>query len=208
MRLTHLGHACLLVETDAARLLIDPGTLSRAGAERGVDAVLISHQHPDHIDLAQVRRVLAGSPGARLIVDPDTATALDGLPPHHVATVGDRLRFGATTVDVLGGRHAAVHGEVPGCANSAYLIDGGALLHPGDSFHVPEQDVDVLAVPIDAPWLKLGEAVDYVAAVAPRVATPIHEGETTDPGKCAAMLDALTGGATVRRLPAGVPAVL
>ena len=208
MRLTHLGHACLLVETDAARLLIDPGVFSQVDEVSAVDAVLVTHQHPDHIDPTAVRQVLARSPGAALVVDVDTSAGLPGLPEHVVARVGDRLRFGATTVDVLGGLHAPVFGDVPGCTNAGYLVDDGALFHPGDSFHVPDQAVDVLAVPIDGPWLKLAEAIEYVLAVSPRIATPIHEGETTDPAKYAGMLDGLTGGKLVRRLPVGEPSLV
>src|ERR1700712_395756 len=203
MRLTHLGHAGLLVETDAARLLLDPGTMSEVEGVSDVDAVLITHQHPDHLDLDRLRAVLAASPRATVVLDPDTASAVAGLPEHRVAQVGERLRFGATTIDVLGGMHAAVFGDIPGCTNSAYLVDDGALLPPGDSFFVPTQDVDVLAVAIDGPWLKLAEAIDYVLTVAPRVAVPIHEGETTDPAKYAGMLDGLTGGKMVQRLEVG-----
>ena len=201
MKLTHLGHACLLVETATARLLIDPGTLSAFDDVRDLDAVLVTHQHPDHVDAARLGALLAASPGARLVVDPDSVGAVAALPEQHVvARPGDRLSFGASTVDVLGGLHAAVYGAIPGCTNSAYLIDDGALLHPGDSFVVPGRDVDVLAVAIDGPWLKLAEAVDYVAAVRPRAAVPIHEGETTDPAKYVGMLTAFSADGVVRRL--------
>lgn len=191
MNLTHLGHACLLVETDV-RLLVDPGTLSDFAGLTGVDAVLVTHQHPDHVDVAGVTALLAANRGARLVIDPDSAGALDGLPGARIARPGERLKIGATTVGVHGGLHAAVYGPVPGCTNNAYLIDDGALFHPGDSFATPPGDVDVLAVAIDGPWLKLAEAVDYARAVAPRVVVPIHEGETTDPGKYAGMLNAFT----------------
>ena len=103
-------------------------------------------------------------------------------------------------MDVHGGLHAAVYGDVPGCTNSAYLVDDGALFHPGDSFAAPPGPVDVLAVPIDGPWLKLSEAVDYVRLVAPRAAVPIHEGETTDPAKYAGMLAAFSPEGVVQRL--------
>ena len=208
MRLTHFGHACVLVETDSVRLLIDPGTFSRVEDVTDIDAVLITHQHPDHLDVGLLSTVVGTNPRARVVVDADTATAVEGLPPHSVAGAGERLSFGPTFVEVLGGVHAAVYGAVPGCTNNAYLIDDGALFHPGDSLFVPEQDVDVLAVAIDGPWLKLAEAVDYVQAVGPRVAVPIHEGETTDPAKYAGMLDAFTGGHLVRRLTIGAPSIV
>jgi L-ascorbate metabolism protein UlaG (beta-lactamase superfamily) len=211
MKLTHLGHACVLVETNDARLLIDPGTMSAFEDVRDLDAVLVTHQHPDHIDLDRLVPLLAANPGARLVVDPDSVTALAGLPDDHlVARTGNRLTFGGSTVDVLGGLHAAVYQDNPGCTNAAYLIDGGALLHPGDSFFVPDGDidVDVLAVAIDGPWLKIAEAVDYVHAVSPRVAVPIHEGETTDPAKYAGMLAGFGPAGVVARLTAGQPTSL
>lgn len=160
MRLTHLGHACLLAETDGARLLLDPGVLSAFEDIRDLDAVLVTHQHPDHVDPARLGPLLAANPGARLWVDQDTVTAVPDLPGHTVVRPGDTFRIGGTTVEVTGGLHAAVYGDVPGCTNAAYLIDDGALLHPGDSFTVPGNDVDVLAVAVDGPWLKLAEAVD------------------------------------------------
>jgi len=209
MKLTHLGHACLLAETGGARLLIDPGTMSAFEDLRDLDAVLVTHQHADHVDAPRLAALLAANPGARLVVDPDSVSAVAGLPGDHVvARPGDRLTFGGSTIDVVGGLHAAVYGPVPGCTNSAYVVDDGALLHPGDSFFVPDRDIDVLAVAVDAPWLKLSEAVDYVHAVSPRVAVPVHEGETTDPAKYAGMLAAFSPAGVVTRLAAGEPTVL
>jgi L-ascorbate metabolism protein UlaG (beta-lactamase superfamily) len=208
MQLTHLGHACLLVETERSRLLVDPGTFSTFDDLRDLDAVLVTHQHPDHVDVDRLGLLLQANPGATLVVDPDTVSAVDALGEHLVARTGDRLQLAGTTVDVIGGLHAAVYGDVPGCTNAAYLFDDGALLHPGDSFFVPDREIDVLAVAIDGPWLKLAEAVDYVRAVAPRVAVPIHEGETTDPAKYAGMLGAFSPADTVHRLTPGVAAVL
>jgi len=209
MKLTHLGHACLLVETDSARLLIDPGTYSGFEDVRDLDAVLVTHQHPDHVDAPRLAALLAANPRARLVVDPDSVSAVAGLPTDHVvARPGDRLSFGGSTIDVVGGMHAAVYGPVPGCTNSAYVVDDGALMHPGDSFFVPDRDIDVLAVAIDGPWLKLSEAVDYVHAVAPRVAVPIHEGGTSEPEKYAGMLAAFSPDGVVTRLAAGAQTAL
>ena len=208
MKLTHLGHACLLVDTDSARLLIDPGTMSSFDDVRDLSAVLVTHQHPDHVDTGRLGSLLSANPGALLVVDADTAASTTLPGEFVVASPGDRLHVAGTTVDVVGGLHAAVYRDVPGCTNSGYLIDDGALFHPGDSFFVPETAVDVLAVAIDGPWLKLAEAVEFVAAVGPRVAVPIHEGETTDPAKYAGMLGAFSAPEVVQRLTAALPTTL
>jgi L-ascorbate metabolism protein UlaG (beta-lactamase superfamily) len=101
MRLTHLGHACLLAEAEGARILFDPGTMSRFDEVRDVSMVLVTHQHPDRLDPARLGPLLASSPGARLLVDEDTAATVPGLPAHTVVRDGDRFRVGGTRVEVI-----------------------------------------------------------------------------------------------------------
>ncbi|WP_158884323.1 MBL fold metallo-hydrolase [Amycolatopsis anabasis] len=177
MRIVHYGHACVLLETENARILIDPGTFSTGFEnERDLDAVLITHQHFDHIDAEKLPGLLKANPDARLITDPGSAETVEklGLTSRTVRP-GDSLDFGKTGIAVVGGQHATIHQDIPIVPNVGYLVDDGAFYHPGDSFFVPDQKVDVLALPTGAPWLKVGEAVDYLRAVAPRVAVPIHE---------------------------------
>ena len=189
MTVTHLGHACLLYATAVDRVLIDPGTMSSFGSLTDLTAVLVTHEHADHVDAPAVRSLLAANPSATLVCDERTAAS---FPSAVVARPGDVLTLGSVSVSVLGGTHAPVYGDVPDCPNLAYLLDDGALLHPGDSFYVPPQPVQTLAVPIDGPWLKLAEAIDYARAVRPETLVPIHEGELTDVAKYVGMLDAFT----------------
>ena len=105
MRLTHFGHACVLVETDSTRVLIDPGTLSEGYvALSDLDAVLITHQHGDHLDLDQLPLLLSANTGATLYVDTDSAPLVieRGLTPE-VVVPGDSLRAGGSTIEVRGG---------------------------------------------------------------------------------------------------------
>jgi len=208
VELVHFGHSCLLVQTDSSRLLIDPGAFS-VGFEsvRELAAVLITHQHVDHLDPERLPAVLAANPGAELIADTASAAQLDerGLAARAVRP-GERLTLGGTRVDVLGGVHAIAHPDLPPpVPNVAYLV-AGALLHPGDSLHVPDGDVDVLALPTGAPWLKAAEAVDYLRAVRPRVAVPIHEATLTMPELVYRMFETLAPErSTVHVLPRGEP---
>jgi L-ascorbate metabolism protein UlaG (beta-lactamase superfamily) len=189
MMITHLGHACVLYATAADRVLVDPGTMSAFADLRDLTAVLVTHEHADHVDVPAVVALLAANPAATLVCDERTAVAFESAV---VARPGDVLTVGSVSVSVLGGTHAPVYGDVPDCPNLAYLLDDGALLHPGDSFFVPSGPVQCLAVPIDGPWLKLSEAVDYVKAVAPAEVLPIHEGELTDVPKYVEMLSAFS----------------
>jgi L-ascorbate metabolism protein UlaG (beta-lactamase superfamily) len=94
--------------------------------------------------------------------------------------VGDELSVGDLTIRALGGQHAVIHPELPVITNISYVVgDGGhpaRLMHPGDALFVPDEPIDVLATPAAAPWMKVSEAVDYLRAVSPARAVPIHQG--------------------------------
>jgi L-ascorbate metabolism protein UlaG (beta-lactamase superfamily) len=182
MQVTHFGHSCVLLDTGAARLLIDPGNFSTDfEGVTGLDAVLVTHQHPDHLDPERLPVLLLGNPDARLIVDPGTAGQLDDV-EHETVEPGAALEVGGARVEVLGGQHAIIHPDIPRIPNNAYLVDG-THLHPGDSLTVvPTKPLEVLFLPTAAPWQKLADAVDYLRQVAPRTAVPIHQGILAVPG--------------------------
>lgn len=184
MRIVHYGHACVVLETDGARVLLDPGVFSEGfDAERELDAVMITHQHFDHLDEKRLPALLRANPGARLYVDPGSADTVRKLGlEHRVVRPGETFDVGGTNVSVVGGQHAVIHAAIPVVRNVGYVVDDGAFYHPGDSFFVPEQKIDVLGLPTGAPWLKAAEAVDFMRIVAPRVAVPIHEAVLANPG--------------------------
>jgi L-ascorbate metabolism protein UlaG (beta-lactamase superfamily) len=178
MRLTHLGHSCVLVETGDQRILIDPGTFSPGFADlTDLDAILVTHQHPDHVDVERLPALLDANPHAALYADPQTAQQLGD--PWRAVNVGDEFTVGSLTVRGVGGKHAVIHPEIPVIDNISYLIGDGEhparLMHPGDALFTPGEPVDVLATPAAAPWMRISEAVDFLRAVAPARAVPIHQ---------------------------------
>jgi len=178
VRITRYGHSCLLVEDGDARLLLDPGIFSTGFEQlRGLTGVLITHQHPDHLDLERLRPLLEANPDAQLCCDEGTGTDLDV--PAQVVRDGDRLELG-TRVDVLGAQHAVIHPDLPRIPNVGFLV-GGRFFTPGDALTVPPADVELLGLPTAAPWLKLSEAVELLRAVVPRVAFPVHDAVLATP---------------------------
>ncbi|WP_431956103.1 MBL fold metallo-hydrolase [Nocardia lijiangensis] len=179
MRIAHFGHSCILVELHGTKVLFDPGTFSH-GFEgiTGLDAIAITHQHPDHIDPNRIDALIEANPAARLLSDPQTAAQRGDR--WEAVHAGNVLRLGDLQITGGGGRHAVIHPEIPVIDNTVFQLgtaeDPAQLVHPGDSLWVPPVPVGVLAIPAAAPWMRISEAVDYLRAVAPRTALPIHFG--------------------------------
>ncbi|QKW14568.1 MULTISPECIES: MBL fold metallo-hydrolase [unclassified Micromonospora] len=176
MRITKYTHSCVRLEQDGGVLVIDPGTWSEPRALVGADAVLVSHEHTDHIDVLRLA-------GLGVPVFAPEGAVLPDLAPLPVTRVraGDRFTAAGLEVTAVGGRHATIHGGQPDCANLGYLV-GDDVYHPGDSLHPPGRPIRTLLVPAQASWLKLTEAVDFaVAAEAERVVA-IHDAQLNERG--------------------------
>lgn len=185
MQLTKHAHACVTLEKNGARIVIDPGTLTPDAAERvaAAEAVLITHEHFDHFDEQLIAAALEARPGLR-VYGPDSVVGRWSARPGQVVAVaeGDRLEIAGFDVAVAGDMHAQIHRDVPLVTNVGYLVDA-ELYHPGDAYHVPAAPVRTLLLPTSGPWTKLGEAVDYVRAVAPQRLLQIHESLLTEVGQ-------------------------
>lgn len=182
MELTKFGHACVRLEKDGRRLVVDPGGLTDSGALEGADAVLVTHEHFDHFSEEALRRAAAARPGLRIWANSAVAKRLDGLGAQVTATgEGDAFSVAGFDVTVHGTWHAVIHPEIPRIPNVGFLVDG-ALFHPGDALTVPDAPVGTLLLPVHAPWVTVGDLIDYVREVAPRDAYAVHDGALNDVG--------------------------
>lgn len=184
MRLTKHEHACVVLEKDGTSVVVDPGTFSPGAADiiAGAEAVLLTHEHYDHLNEAAISEALAARPELRVYGPASlggTFAAHDGQ--FTAVAPGDTLTVANFGVTVHGGEHALIHPDIPGIANVGYLFDG-RLYHPGDAYFVPEAPVSVLLLPTSGPWMKLGEAADFVRAVRPQQLIQIHEMLLSDIG--------------------------
>lgn len=166
----------MVVQKSGSTLVIDPGTFTLPLSDvSGVVAILITHEHADHWTAEHLRRILERNPDARVLGPGGVVAAAggEGFPVETVAA-GDELQVGPFSMKFFGAKHAVIHESIPVIDNVAVLIDD-SFYFAGDSLTVPGVPVETLAVPIGAPWLKVGEIMDYVLAIAPHRSFPVHE---------------------------------
>ena len=203
-RIVFLGHATVLIELDGVRLLTDPLLRSRVAHLRRqvpavdpdatveLDAVLISHMHHDHLDVASLRLLGRDTP----LLVPVGAGAWLRRRRFEVVTelaVGDRARVGALSVTAVQARHDGRRAAGPRAQTLGYLARGAragarAVYFAGDTELfaemaeiAPRLDVALLPVGGWGPTLGPGhmdplDAARAVSLLEPRVAIPVHWG--------------------------------
>ncbi|MBQ0906692.1 MBL fold metallo-hydrolase [Micromonospora sp. U21] len=182
MRLTKYAHSCIRVEHDGGVIVVDPGMFSDPAALDGADAVLITHEHPDHLDVAAVRMQLDRRPFPIHGPASLAGTLGDAAEALRPVTAGESFTAAGVAVRAYGGKHAVIHPDLPVLDNLGFLIND-VVYHPGDALVVPEETpVDTLFAPIHAPWSKFSEVLDFIRAVAPRRAYALHDGLLNDNG--------------------------
>ncbi|GAB3748223.1 MBL fold metallo-hydrolase [Yimella radicis] len=209
MKITHLGHACLLVEYADARMLIDPGSFSDVAAVSVVDAVLITHQHADHLDVPKLRGVLERNPDASVFADTGSLKTLQENDIQATENrAGQSFEIGSVRVTPIGQQHAEIHPYVDRIPNLGLMfqVEGEpTLFHPGDALDgQPLDRIDILAVPVSAPWGAVKETIAFVRRIAPREIVPIHDGTLSEAGRAMYLQHigdfGLDGGVPVRDL--------
>lgn len=175
MKLTKFEHSCLVLEDAGDTLVIDPGVFTRPLADlRGVVAIVITHEHPDHWTPEQLTALRDANPGVRILGPAGVVAAASGIDVTEVSA-GEEVAVGAFALRFFGGQHAIIHSSIPVIDNVGVLVND-ELYYAGDSFTLPEGvDVATLAAPAGAPWMKVAEVIDYVDAIAPRRSFSVHE---------------------------------
>jgi L-ascorbate metabolism protein UlaG (beta-lactamase superfamily) len=180
MRITHLGHACLLVEMADVRVLIDPGAfVDDFAAAHDLDVVVVTHRHPDHLDPQRLPGILAANPEAALLCDPDSVSAFADLGIEARTHGGSPTRVGSLTVTPFGDQHALIHDDLPRITNVGVRLDAEgepSFFHPGDALDALPGQVDVLAFPLQAPWQRSRDMTAFLRRMGAPHAVPIHDG--------------------------------
>ena len=162
MMLTKFTHACVRLEKDGNVLVFDPGNFSETGlALAGADAVLITHEHPDHIDVDAVAAALLADDALQLFAPAGVAAQMRENAPDagqriHTVAPGEDFETAGFSIRTFGGQHAVIHPQIPVVANIGYFVDSN-VYHPGDSFIVPDGvSVQTLLVQSTRPGTRWG----------------------------------------------------
>ncbi|WP_182899625.1 MBL fold metallo-hydrolase [Microbispora sp. H10830] len=173
MKLTKLGHACWRLEKDGQTLVIDPGSFSGEGLLDDADAVLITHEHFDHVDANLLKNA---SPDLEVFTCQAVADQLGRIPAKvQVVHHGDAFITAGFGVRTVGEWHARNLPDVPPVQNVGFLVDD-EVFYPGDALTPPGAEVPTLLVPTGGPWLKASDTILYLRDVRPARAYSTHDG--------------------------------
>lgn len=179
MELTHLGHACVLVESADVRVLIDPGTFAGDFSPvRDLAAIVVTHQHADHLDPDRLPELVRANPQAQVLCDPDSVAVLAGLGVDATTHAAEGTRIGDLRIDPVGEVHALIHEDIPRISNVGVRLSAPGeptFFHPGDALDADPGEVDVLGFPLNAPWQRSREMTAFLRRLGVARAFPIHD---------------------------------
>lgn len=170
-----------MLEINGVKLLTDPGSFTAEAQEKvtGLHGILITHEHADHFHLDSLKALRITNPSAVVVCNSTVATLIaEQFPECPVTVVGDgqSADVGGVKVEGFGKDHALVYPPNMGLVENTGYFVADTFYFPGDAFHNPGKPVDVLALPVAGPWMKVAEAVDFAKAIKARTAFGVHDG--------------------------------
>lgn len=182
MKITKFEHACFTATQDNQVLIIDPGVWTTDfDVPDNVIGIIITHEHLDHNDKNKLAAITEKNPDALVISHEAVIDKLSDFKTTSIAP-GETFVVGPFTLEFFGGQHATIHNSYPTFANVGVMIND-LVYYPGDSFSEPGKPVDVLALPVSAPWLKISEVMDFLTSVKPQLAFPTHDAILSQTGQ-------------------------
>ncbi len=176
MKITKFGHCCLLIEVGELRILTDPGNYNTTPQVENLDVILITHEHQDHLHIDSLKEILKNSPQAKILSHQAVEEILtqEGISYQEMKDGEERV-VKNIPIESCGTEHACIHTDLPKVQNTGFYINK-SLFYPGDSFHNPQKNIEILALPVSAPWMRLEEAIEYAKVIHPKVVFPVHDG--------------------------------
>lgn len=160
--------------------MTDPGAYSPLACEaKNISAVLITHEHQDHMHIETLKKVLGNNPEAIVITNTEVSKHLEEAGIKYIKVEnGQKYDLKGVSVVGFGNTHAEIYPTIGPFQNTGYMIDD--LCHPGDALEIPNSGVGIIALPIIGPWMRLKDAIDYAKTLKPKVVFPIHDATLQD----------------------------
>ena len=178
MKISKLGHCCLVIEEKGIRIMTDPGAYSTLqNEEKNIDYIFITHEHQDHFHLESLKVVLKNNSRAKIVTNRGVGKLLDAEKiPYELLEHRGAKEFSGVHVEGCGENHAVIYpgfkmGDVQ---NTGYFF-ANRFFYPGDAFYDPGKPVEILALPVAGPWMKISEAIDYAKLLKSKVCFPVHD---------------------------------
>lgn len=183
MKITKFGHCCLLIEEKGIRILTDPGSYStQQDTIKDLDLVLITHEHQDHFHIDSIKAIIKNNPQVKIITNKSVGEYLEKEGIAFIVVENNQsFDFNGLLIDGFGNDHALIYHSIQPIQNTGYFI-ANRLFYPGDALINPGKEVEILALPVAGPWMKLLEAIDYALEIKPKICFPVHEGILKMPG--------------------------
>jgi L-ascorbate metabolism protein UlaG (beta-lactamase superfamily) len=182
MRIYKFIHSCLVVEEGGDKILFDPGMFSfmedqvTPDAFRDVRTIIITHNHPDHVDVAALKKIVDLS-GAMVITNSETKDALTREGIEAIVLDEGSYQSKDFTIRAVPANHEKILAPtLP--QNTAYIIND-SFLNPGDSFAtLPAtfRGIKALALVVAAPWTTEVTTAEFAETIAPHMVIPVHDG--------------------------------
>ena len=177
MVVTKLGHCALLLDIKGKRILTDPGsyTVEAQSTVEDLDYILYTHEHADHLHIESLKKIREKNPQIEIFANVTAGDLLEKEDiPYKLIQHKDIVTLGEIIIEGIGEKHAEIHSSIPLGDNTGFMIDK-RLFYPGDALTNPDREVEILALPVAGPWLKVSEAVDYALLLKPKNAFPVHD---------------------------------
>ncbi len=178
MKIKKIGHSCLLINEGGLNILTDPGSYTAEAVKdlKAVDVILICDEHMDHFDVPSIQALLKNNPEAKIITQKAVQKLLTekGI-KSDLLLDKEQTEIKGVKFEGCGQKHALLHSSIPQSDNTGYIISD-RFFYPGDALTIPHKQIEVLALPVSGPWLKMSEVIDYVLAVKPEFCFPVHDG--------------------------------
>src|SRR3989344_5707397 len=178
MKITKFGHCCLLIEERGLRILTDPGSYSTAQNDvKNINVILITHEHADHIHIPSLKNCTKSNPKARIITNKGVAKMLDNEKiKYELVEHGKKVIINDVLIEGFGKKHAKMYKTIKPVVNTGYFI-ANKLFYPGDSFYDPKKPVEILALPVAGPWMRIKDATKYALEINPKICFPVRSEE-------------------------------